>query len=100
MMEKRVPGFCTTLEESLELLGIKNITELDVVKDKRKYVKGFMIEVQKKRIVEEMLKGSKTDHFLENFNYDGRMKSYLLKMPYQEARMIFMWRLLIQVQGF
>ena len=92
MMEKRVPGFCTTLEESLELLGISEINELDKVKDKRKYMKGTMIEVQKKRIIEEMLKGSKSDHFLENFDYDGRIKNYLLKMPYKEARIIFMWR--------
>ena len=92
MMEKSVPGFCTTLEESLELLGISEINELDKVKDKRKYVKGTMVEVQKKRLIEEMLKGSKTDHFLENFDYDGRIKNYFLKMPYKEARIIFMWR--------
>ena len=92
MMEKRVPGFCTTLEESLQLLGINDISELCHGKNKRKFLKDSMVELQKKRIVEEMSKGSKTDHFLNNFSYNGYMKNYLLKLPYEEARIIFMWR--------
>ena len=92
MMEKRVPGFCTNLEESLKLLGIDNITQLSHLMDKRKYLKEAMIEQQRKRIVIEMSKGSKTDDFLTNFSYNGRVKDYLLKMPYEEARIIFMWR--------
>ena len=92
MMEKGVPGFCTALEESLQLLGINDINDLCHVKDKRKYVKNSMIELQKERIVQEMLKGSKTDHFLGNLNYNGHVQNYLLKLPYEEARIIFMWR--------
>ena len=92
MMEKRVPGFCTALEESLKLLGINDVTELDNLKDKRKYVKDFAVETQRKRIIIDMLKGSKTDDLLLNFNYDGRKKDYLTKLPYEEARIIFMWR--------
>ena len=39
-----------------------------------------------------MLKASKTDAMLMNFNYDGKMKPYLLKLPFYEARIIFMLR--------
>ena len=92
MMEKRVPGFCVNLEESLEMFGISDITELSKVNDKRKHMKKDLIEMQKKRNVEDMLKGSKTDQFLEHFSYDGHMKSYLLKLPFKEARIMFMWR--------
>ena len=39
-----------------------------------------------------MMKASKTDSLLLNFDYDGKMKSYLLKLPFHEARIIFLLR--------
>ena len=90
-MDKKVPGFCTTLEDSLSLIGIKNIHVLDEENDKRKYLKRLAIETQSNRIIENMLKGSKTDQLLMNFTYNGHMKEYLVKLPFEEARMIFMW---------
>ena len=35
---------------------------------------------------------SKTDKILMNISYDGRIKDYLLKLPFEEARIIFLWR--------
>ena len=92
MMEMNVPGFCSALNDSLKLLNIGNIHELDNEDDKRKVLKQLVVEVQRNRIIEDMLKGSKTDQMLMNFSYDGRMKEYLVRLPFEEARMIFMWR--------
>ena len=92
MMELKVPGFCSTLEDSLKLLNIENIHELDKVKDTRKSIKMMVIEVQRNRIIEDMLKGSKADQILKHFAFDGHMKRYLFELPFDEARMIFMWR--------
>ena len=92
LMEKEVPGFCTSLRESLNLLGLSNITEIDNVSDKRKHLKKLIVNIQRTRVVEEMLVVSKTDRMLMNVNYDGQMKGYLLKLPFEEARIIFLWR--------
>ena len=92
MMRKNVPGFCTSLEDSLKLLGMVNIHEIDNEKDKRISFKQLAIKAQSYRIVENMLKGSKTGKLLMNFNYNGHMKEYLVKLPFNEARVIFMWR--------
>ena len=92
MLEKEIPGFCTSLRESLSLLGLSSITEIDSVTDKRKHLKKLVIQIQRTRIVEEMLVLSKTDRMLMNINYDGQLKQYLLKLPFEEARIIFLWR--------
>ena len=39
-----------------------------------------------------MLKASKTNSMMRNFCYDGDMKPYLVKLPFHEARMIFLLR--------
>ena len=92
MFEKKVPGFCTNLLDALELLGIENLNDLDDVPDVRKHVKGMLVETQKKRLLNRMMEGSKTDGMLKNFEYDGRMKQYLHVLPYNEARIVFMLR--------
>ena len=92
MMELKVPGFCSALEDSLKLLNIENIHKLDKEKDTRKVIKKMVIEVQRNRIIEDMLKGSKADQVLKHFAFDGHMKRYMLELPFDEARMIFMWR--------
>ena len=60
MMEMNVPGFCSALNDSLKLLNIENIHELDNEDEKRKVLKQLVVEVQRNRIIEDMLKGSKT----------------------------------------
>ena len=92
MMEMKVPGFCTALEESLQMLGVGSLQKLELENDKRKAVKKLVVEVQSRRIIEDMLKGSKTDKMLLNYHYDGHMKDYLKTLPFDEARVIFMWR--------
>ena len=52
----------------------------------------LVVEVQRNRIIQDMLKGSKTDQLLMNYTYNGHMKEYLLRLPFKEARIIFMWR--------
>ena len=64
MMNMKVPGFCTALDESLQVLGVETIQKLEQENDKRKALKKLAIEVQSRRIMEDMLKGSKTDKML------------------------------------
>ena len=37
-----------------------------------------------------MAVGSKTGTILRSFDFDGEMKKYLLELPFQEARIVFM----------
>ena len=90
MYEKMVPGFCSLVVEALHLFGIDSITYFDEINDERKEIKKMLIEIQYKRLIEIMMKGSKTDALLLNFSYDGCIKDYLLKLPFHEGRIIFM----------
>ena len=92
MMDKKVPGFCTNLEESLKLIGVGCILDLNEENDPRKFLKKLASEIQSKRIKEDMLKGSKTDGLMLNFTFTGCIKEYLVKLPFEEARIVFMWR--------
>ena len=92
MLEKEIPGFCMSLRGSLNLLGLSSISEIDNESDKRKHLKKLIVNIQRTRVIEEMLMLSKTDRMLINANYDGQVKGYLLKLPFEEARIIFMWR--------
>ena len=42
--------------------------------DERKIVKDMLVEVQRRRLVENMMKGSKTDAMFLNFSFDGKTK--------------------------
>ena len=45
------------------------------------------------RLVAQMMADSKTDRLLlHNFHFDGNVKSYLLELPFEEARAVFMLR--------
>ena len=92
MLEKEIPGFCMSLRGSLNLLGLSSISEIDNESDKRKHLKKLIVNIQRTRVIEEMLMLSKTDRMLMNANYDGQLKGYLLKLPFEEARIIFLWR--------
>ena len=49
--------------------------------------------MQKERLVRKMMTESKADRVLLNgFNFNGKMKSYLSELPFNEARIIFMLR--------
>ena len=43
-------------------------------------------------MIERMSMSSNTDHLLLSFSFDGRMKTYLFELPFEEARVIFMYR--------
>ena len=91
MLGKGIPGFCTALEKAMDLIGIEDIRELQG-KDEREVIKKMIVETQKKRLMERMMKSSKTDGMLMNFSFDGRTKEYLVRLSFYEARIIFMLR--------
>ena len=43
-------------------------------------------------LMKRMLTSTKTDNLILNFNYDGKVKQYLLELPFQEARVVLMLR--------
>ena len=92
MYLKKIPGYCSLVDEGLKLFGIENLQYFDKVSDERELLKGMMIKVQHNRLIEEMLKLSKTDGLLKNFSYDGQMKGYLLQLPFHESKEIFLIR--------
>ena len=49
--------------------------------------------IQKERLVERMFTESKSDRLLlNNFQFDGKAKNYLIELPFEEARVVFMLR--------
>ena len=92
MYLKKIPGFCTLVDEALDLLGINGLEFFDKISNERETIKDILIKIQHNRLVEEMLKLTKTDAMLLNFDYNGKMKDYLLKLPFHEAKMIFLIR--------
>ena len=94
-MEKKVPGFCVEVLEALKIFGLQEDSEelLKEGKELRKFLKIRIIQIQNDRLVEQMLKESKTDRLLlNNFHFDGKVKKYLLELPFEEGRAIFMLR--------
>ena len=92
MYMKKIPGFCTLLDEALNLLGVYGLEHFDNISNEREAIKDILTKIQHNRLVEEMLRLTKTDALLLNFDYNGKMKDYLLKLPFHEAKMIFLIR--------
>ena len=95
MINNKVPGFCTELDEALNIMGLE--AEDELLKKSgieiRASLKKKIIEMQKERLVQKMMTESKADRVLLNgFNFNGKMKSYLSELPFNEARIIFMLR--------
>ena len=56
-------------------------------------MKKKVIEIQRGRIVEKMMGESKADRvLLNNFAFDGKAKSYLSELPFEEASVVFLLR--------
>ena len=95
MMDKKVPGFCLEFFEALEVFGM-NLDSEELLKDGqelRELLKLKIIQIQSDRIAKQMLEDSKTDRLLLNkFYFDGKIKRYLLDLPFEEARVVFMLR--------
>ena len=58
----------------------------------REVLKELLVDIQNKRLIEGMMKLSKTDSLLLNYTYDGQIKPYLRELPFYEARVIFLLR--------
>ena len=62
-------------------------------KELRQVLKSKIIEIQRERLVDQMLKESKCDRLLlHKFQFDGKIKKYLVDLPFEEARVVFMLR--------
>ena len=95
MMENKVPGFCVEVLQALEILGLKEDSEVLMKEghEMRQLLKSKIVEIQSERLVEMMLNESKCDRLLlHNFQFDGKMKKYLVDLPFEEARVVFMLR--------
>ena len=88
MFEKQIKGFCTVLKAALEIFEVK-LGDGNINRDE---LKKKLCELQKKKLFVEMLKISKCSNLVINYDFDGKMKDYLLQLPFREARMIFMLR--------
>ena len=96
MMENKVPGFCCEVLQCLKEMGLnENSEELQKEgKVLRQLLKLKIVEMQSKRLVEQMLTESKCDRLLlHSFCFDGKMQKYLIDLPFKEARVVFMLRL-------
>ena len=95
MIQNKVPGFCSELDEALDKMGLKADDELlkKSGAEIRCSLKKKIIVMQKERLVQKMMTESKADRILLNgFNFDGKIKLYLSELPFEEARVIFMLR--------
>ena len=91
MLEKDVPGFCRAVRKGMEEFGV-DLEMFEGVIDRRKKMKDIVVQIQSRLLVERMSLASKTDKMLLGFSFDGKVKDYLLELPFQEARIIFMFR--------
>ena len=90
MYEKKVPGFCTQLDVDMDKLGV-TLQEIMQEKEPRVALKKKVIQLQKTVLMERMVKCSKTDGMLLHLNYDGKCRPYLLDLPFEEPRIVFMF---------
>ena len=95
MMEKKVPGFCVEVSTALQTFGL-NMDSEELLNDGgklRETLKSKIIKIQNDRLVVKMLSESKSDRLLlHNFDFNGKVKKYLLELPFDEARAVFMLR--------
>ena len=91
MIEKEVPGFCTQLSDILLKYEI-SLEDLAGVKNKREVARGKIVDFEKVLLQQSMLMGSKTDHMLAKFQFNGKMLEYLKDLSFDEGRIVFMFR--------
>ena len=90
MLGKAVPGFCSHVLSLMQKFGVSTDTLRGATK--REMMKKIVTEFEKKKLLREMLKGSKTDAMLMNFHFNGKMIGYLYELPFTKARIVFMFR--------
>ena len=92
LLEKRVTGFCTQILTDLQCMRIEELDQVIKEANPREFLKKRVVNLQREELVKGMMVASKTDSLLLNFNYDGKMKAYLRDLPYEEARIVLMYR--------
>ena len=95
MMENKVPGFCLEVLQCLKVMGLNEHSEELQKESKalRLLLKSRIVGIQRERLVEQMLIESKCDGLLlYDFHFDGKMQKYLVDLPFEEARVVFMLR--------
>ena len=89
MIRKKVPGFCSELEEACNVFSI-SIDELSEKRNIRKFLNKKLVKIQSGELMKRMLISSKLDNTLLNgFCFSGSMMSYLSKLSFLEAKAIF-----------
>ena len=91
MMQNEVPGYCTQLKNILVKYET-TISDLNESSDKRKMMKKKLVVNETRTLLHSMMAGSKTDGIAANYSYDGRMMGYLNDLPFEEGRIIFIFR--------
>ena len=81
LFEKKVNGFCTQILTDLQCLRIADLDRVIEEANPRKFLKEKVVDLQREELVKGMMLASKTDSLLLNFDYDGKMKSYLRDLP-------------------
>ena len=95
MRLKQVPGFCHDLEKALQKFGLADNSEIFTKDNKvvRETIKKKIVEIESGQLALKMLAESKSDRLLLNgYLFDGKIKKYLLELPFEEARVVFMIR--------
>ena len=95
MRSKQVPGLCQDIESALQKFGLVDNSEIFTKDNKvvRESIKKKIIEIESVELALSMLAESKSDRLLLNgYLFDGKMKKYLLELPFEEARVVFMIR--------
>ena len=95
MMKNKVPGFCLEVLEALKVMGLDEDSEELHREGKhlRQFLKMKIVGIQRERLVGQMITESKSDRLLlHNFRFDGKMQNYLIELPFEEARVVFMLR--------
>ena len=92
MEDKNIPGFFSALKRSMIVIGVQKLDTLAEFADKRKELKKMIIDVQRERLLQQMMSASKTDSMLLNFSFDGFPKEYIKKLSFKEAQIVFKLR--------
>ena len=93
LMVKKVDGFCCEVKDAISVLRLENFEALVKHVNIRYYLKRELIKMNQKIIRSKMMALSKTDMLLmNNWSFDGKVKRYLLELPFDEARVVFMLR--------
>ena len=91
MLMKDIPGFCMQVKEVAKHFDT-SFEELVDKRNVRVFLKKKIIEIQGKVLFKKMIAEVKTGGILLNFQFNGKMMKYLTELPFENARIVFMFR--------